>query len=167
MVSALGPRSSPALFVSVASLGQCPLPSEVSTTLNIAADEAYEIFADPTEIPRWLPMLQTARTLARCDEGLARRVAFTRRLDRGSIGYTLEYRYDPAKLSVAWSTPEGSNIVLTGEAQFIPLSANACLMLYRLIMDLPIVDKLTQRELETHPASHVVAEFREYVRWRC
>jgi hypothetical protein len=144
-----------------------PLCSEVSATLIVCAGAAYEIFSDALEIPRWLPIVQAARTLARYPDGRPRRVAFTRTLERGSLGYTLEYRYDPANLLVGWTTPEASNVVLTGEARFVPLSARACLMLYRLVLDLPVVDDRLHGELDRHPASHVVAEFREHLRRLC
>jgi hypothetical protein len=144
----------------------CPLSSEVSTTLAVAAGVAYEIFSDPMEIPRWLPIVQTARTLVRYPDGRPRRVAFTRMLERGSLGYTLEYTYDSATLAVAWAAPGTSNVVLTGEARFVPLSTQACLMLYRLVIDLPIVDDVLSSELDRHPASHVVSEFREHLRRR-
>lgn len=144
-----------------------PLSSEVSTTLTVGAGVAYEIFSDAVEIPRWLPIVQAARTLVRYPDGRPQRVAFTRKLERGSLGYTLEYRYDPASLTVAWMTPETSNVVLSGEARFVPLSNRACLMLYRLVLDLPIIDDLLNGELDRHPASHVVAEFREHLRRLC
>jgi hypothetical protein len=144
-----------------------PLSSEVSTTLTVGAGVAYEIFSDAVEIPRWLPIVQAARTLARYPDGRPHKVAFTRKLERGSLGYTLEYRYDPATLTVAWTTPEASNVVLSGEARFAPLSNRACLMLYHLVLDLPIVDDLLNSELDRHPASHVVAEFREHLRRLC
>src|SRR5690606_27491265 len=115
-----------------------PTASEVSTTLSLGARAAYEVFADAVEIPRWLPIVQSARILA-CDrEGRAARVSFTRTLERGSLGYTLEYRYEPSTLTVSWTTPPSSNVVLTGEARFVPLSHRACLMLYRLVLELPI-----------------------------
>src|SRR6476619_5648208 len=95
-----------------------PLASEVSTTLTVGASVAYEVFADAVEIPRWLPIVQSARVLSRQLDGRPARVAFTRKLERGSLGYTLEYSYDPKGLSVAWMTPEASNVVLTGEARF-------------------------------------------------
>jgi hypothetical protein len=145
----------------------CPLSSEVSTTLTVAAGTAYEIFSDAVEIPRWLPIIQTARTLCRYTDGRPQRVAFTRKLERGSLGYTLEYSYDPSTLTVSWTPPEESNVVLTGEARFVPLSTRACLMLYRLAIDLPILDDLIISELDKHPASHVVAEFREHLRRLC
>ena len=47
------------------------------------------------------------------------------------------------------------------------LSNRACLMLYRLVLDLPVVDDLLSSELDHHPASHVVAEFREHLRRLC
>lgn len=144
-----------------------PISSEVSMTLTVSAGAAYEIFSDALEIPRWLPIVQTARTLARHPDGRPQRVAFTRMLERGSLGYTLEYSYDPAALTVAWTTPEDSNVVLTGEARFRPLSMRACLMTYQLVIDLPVVDDLIASELDRHPASHVVAEFREHLRRLC
>ncbi|HEX7840136.1 MAG TPA: hypothetical protein VF469_21815 [Kofleriaceae bacterium] len=144
-----------------------PLSSEVSTTLTVGAGVAYEVFSDAVEIPRWLPIVQAARTLVRYPDGRPHKVAFTRKLERGSLGYTLEYLYDPATLTVAWTTPAASNVVLNGEARFAPLSNRACLMLYRLVLDLPIVDDLLSSELDRHPASHVVAEFREHLRRLC
>jgi hypothetical protein len=144
-----------------------PLASEVSTTLTVGAGVAYEVFADAVEIPRWLPIVQTARIIDRNLDGRPTRVAFTRKLERGSLGYTLEYSYDPSTLSVSWTTPESSNVILSGEARFVPLSTRACLMLYRLVLELPIVDDLINSELDKHPASLVVAEFREHLRRLC
>lgn len=141
-----------------------PLSSEVSTTLTVSARVAYEIFSEAGDVPRWLPMVQSARTLLREPGGRPQRVAFVRRLERGSLGYTLEYRYDAEHLTVSWRTPDSSSIVLTGEARFTALSARACLMLYRVALDLPVVDDLLHRELDRHPASQVVAEFREHLR---
>jgi hypothetical protein len=146
---------------------ETPLASEVSTTLSVSAPVAYEVFADAVEVPRWLPLVQTAHVLSRAYDGRASRVAFTRKLERGSLGYTLEYLYDPSTYTVSWSTPATSNVVLAGEARFVPLSARACLMLYRLVLDLPIVDDLVSNELDGHPASIVVAEFREHLRRLC
>jgi hypothetical protein len=144
-----------------------PHASEVSTTLSVSAGAAFEIFANAVEIPRWLPLLQTARVLTRRDDGRARRVSFTRKLERGSLGYTLEYTYDPSTYTVAWATPIDSNVVLSGEARFVPLSDRACLMLYKLVIELPIVDDLIASELDGHPASLVVSEFREHLRRLC
>jgi hypothetical protein len=146
---------------------ETPLASEVSTTLSVGAGAAYEIFADAIEIPRWLPLVQNSRVLSRRPDGRASRVAFTRRLERGSLGYTLEYTYDPSTYTISWSTPRTSNVVMSGEARFVPLSTKACLMLYRLVIDLPIVDDLVSNELDGHPASLVVSEFREHLRRLC
>jgi uncharacterized membrane protein len=144
-----------------------PLSSEVSTTLSVSAGAAYEVFADAVEIPRWLPLVQRARVLASHADGRPARVAFTRKLERGSLGYTLEYIYDPTTYTIAWKTPPTSNVVLSGEARFVPLSTRACLMMYRLELELPIVDDMISNELDGHPASLVVAEFREHLRRLC
>lgn len=144
-----------------------PVSSEVSTTLAVSAGAAFEVFADAVEIPRWLPLIQTARVLSTRPDGRPARVAFTRKLERGSLGYTLEYQYTPSTYTITWATPMTSNVVLSGEARFVPLSTRACLMLYRLELDLPIVDDLLTTELEGHPASLVVAEFREHLRRLC
>jgi hypothetical protein len=40
-------------------------------------------------------------------------------------------------------------------------------MLYRLVLELPIVDDNLRGELDSHPASLVVAEFREHLRRLC
>ncbi len=61
-----------------------PVASEVSTTLSVGAGVAYEVFADAVEIPRWLPIVQTARVVRRTPEGRPDQVAFTRKLERGS-----------------------------------------------------------------------------------
>lgn len=152
------------MATAVALSPESPLVSEVSTTLTVGAAVAYEVFADASEVPRWLPLLQQARVLSRRVDGRADRVAFTRKLERGSLGYTLQYQYDPTTYTIGWTTPDTSNVVLTGEARFVPLSARACLMLYRLVIDLPVVDDLLASELDGHPASFVVAEFREHLR---
>ena len=155
------------MATSIAFAPDAPLSSEVSTTLTVSAGAAYEIFADTVEVPRWLPLVQTARILGRRDDGRPDRVAFTRKLERGSLGYTLEYTYDPTTYSISWTTPTTSNVVMIGEARFVPLSARACLMLYRLVLELPIVDDLIANELDGHPASLVVSEFREHLRRLC
>src|SRR5258706_16456404 len=103
-----------------------PVSSEVSTTLPVGAGAAYEVFADAIEIPRWLPLVQAARVLSTHPDGRPSRVAFTRKLERGSLGYTLEYHYDPSTYTIAWSTPGTSNVILAGEARFVPLSTRAC-----------------------------------------
>jgi hypothetical protein len=146
---------------------EAPLSSEVSTTLTVSAGSAFEVFADAVEIPRWLPLVQSARILTRRTDGRPTRVAFTRKLERGSLGYTLQYDYDPSTYTITWTTPSTSNVVMSGEARFVPLSARACLMLYRLVLDLPIVDDLVSHELDGHPASLVVSEFREHLRRLC
>lgn len=141
-----------------------PLSSEVSTTLPVGAAVAYEIFSDVVETPRWLPVVQSAKVLERTESGRPAKVAFMGRLERGSLGYTLHYKYDDASLLVSWQTPESSGVLLAGEARFLPLSARACLMVYRLAMELPMSAGWCDPSYEGHPASAVVADFREHLK---
>ena len=138
--------------------------SEVSTTLSVGAGVAFEIFTDVVQTPRWLPVVQSARVLERGVDGRATVVSFLGRLERGSIGYTLHYHYDPQNLTVSWRTAEDSSVVLEGEVRFLPLSARACLMVYRLTMELPMTGGWSDPAYEGHPASAAVADFREHLK---
>lgn len=139
-------------------------PSEVSTTLPVSAGVAYEVFADAVETPRWLPVVQNARVLARSEQGRPSRVAFTGRLERGSVAYTLAYAYDPRELTVTWSTDDESSVRIKGDVRFLPLSPRACMMVYRLAMQLPTSGDWADRHYDGHPASAVVADFREHLK---
>lgn len=141
-----------------------PMSSEVSTTLPVGAGVAYEVFADVVQTPRWLPVVQSAKVLERNAAGRAEKVAFMGKLERGSLGYTLLYRYDDQSLLISWQTPESSSVLLTGEARFLPLSTRACLMVYRLAMELPLAVGWSDPAYEGHPASSVVADFREHLK---
>jgi hypothetical protein len=141
-----------------------PLSSEVSTTLPVGAGVAYEIFSDVVQTPRWLPVVQSVKVLERTPAGRPEKVAFMGKLERGSLGYTLLYRYDDQSLLVSWQTADSSSVLLTGEARFLPLSARACLMVYRLAMELPMQVGWSDPHYEGHPASSVVADFREHLK---
>ena len=114
------------MATAIAFSAQTPLSSEVSTTLGVSAGAAFEVFADAVEIPRWLPLVQAARVVSLRNDGRPGRVAFTRKLERGSLGYTLEYQYDPSTYTITWAMPSTSNVILSGEARFVPLSTRAC-----------------------------------------
>lgn len=139
-------------------------PSEVSTTLPVSAGVAYEVFADAVETPRWLPVVQGARVLERNPQGRPTRVSFMGRLDRGTIGYTLQYRYDASQLLVAWESQGDGSMVISGDARFLPLSPRACMMVYRLTIALPTSAEWIDHHYDGHPASAVVADFREHLK---
>ncbi|MEZ4368117.1 MAG: hypothetical protein R2939_17820 [Kofleriaceae bacterium] len=86
------------------------------------------------------------------------------KLERGSLGYTLGYTYDIKQLIVSWATDADSRIQLAGEARFLPLSPRACMLVYRLSIELPIVAEWADSSYEGHPASAVVADFREHLK---
>jgi len=137
----------------------------LSTSLPIPASRAYEAFCDADAIPRWLAVVQSVRVLARTDAGRARRAAFVGRLQHGTIGYTLFYRYSEQDRAVSWGTDPGSQTLIAGRAQFVPLGERATLMQYQLALDLsgdalrPWADPF----FGGHATSVVMNDFREYV----
>jgi hypothetical protein len=142
-----------------------PIISEVSTTLSVSAKVAYEAFANASETPRWLPLVQSASVVTRHSCGRANRVTFTAKMDRGSVTYSLEYQYNSEAMTVQWRTLSSSNMILSGEAKFVHLSNRASLMLYRLDVDQPVGQ--WDEDTDGHLASAVVAEFREHLRRAC
>jgi hypothetical protein len=140
-----------------------PLTTTASATLPVAAEVAFEAFGDAAETPRWLSVLHAARVLERTADGRARRVAFVGRLERGSIGYTLDYAYDATALAITWCSAHDAAVQVRGEATFIPLSTQACLMTYSVSIEAP-VGPWNDPSFEHHPASSVVTSFREHLR---
>lgn len=138
--------------------------TEVATTLPVRAEVAFEIFADAGETPRWLSVVQSARVLRRTAEGRAAEVSFRAQFDRATLGYLVRYDYRPEDFLVRWSTDGGSSIRVDGEARFSPLSPRACLMTYRLALELPVSARWLERHYDGHAASAVVGDFREHLR---
>lgn len=141
-----------------------PVSTEVATTLPVGADAAYQVFADVAETCRWLSVVQSARVLTRDAAGRPRDVAFRAAFDRATLGYTVRYDYRPDDLTVRWSTAAGSAIRVDGEARFAPLSPRACLMTYRLGLELPVSRAGLEAHYDGHAASAVVGDFREHLR---
>jgi len=141
-----------------------PITTEVSATLPVGAGTAFDAFKDVVCIPRWLSVVQSAR-VARIDaHGHPQVVAYLARLERATIGYSLHYRWDPETLSVTWSTPEGGSVLIAGDAHFTPLSVRACLLHYRLTLELPFQGEWDNVSFAGNAAAAVASEFREYLR---
>jgi len=140
------------------------ITTEVSTVLPVAAPVAFEIFADVVETPRWLSVVQSAHVIDRGDDTRPRRVAFLTRLRRGTLGYALDYEYDLDRLAIRWTPPEESATQITGEAQFVELQAQTCLLNYRISIELPFPAAWADPSYDGHAASAVVSQFREYLR---
>ena len=147
-----------------ASLDLPPVSTEVATTLPVRAEVAFEVFADAGETPRWLSVVQSARVMSRTPHGRPLQVSFHANFERATLGYRVTYDYRPAELTVRWSTDDGSAIRVDGEARFTPLSPRACLMTYRLALELPVSRAQIERHYDGHAASAVVGDFREHLR---
>jgi uncharacterized membrane protein len=145
-------------------LDVAPITTEVSATLPVGAGTAFEAFGDVTRTPRWLSVLQSVRVVKNDEHGRPLLVAFLARLERATIGYSLEYRWDETDLTVAWSTPEGSSVHIVGDVRFTPLSTRACLMHYRLSLELPFRSEWANASFGGNAAAAVASEFREYLR---
>jgi len=140
--------------------------SEVlSTSLPLDAATAYDAFCDVESIPLWLSLVHSVRVLARTGAGRPASVAFVGRLQQGTIGYTLFYRYSEDERVVAWGTDPGATTLVAGRAQFIPLGERATLMQYQLALDLPggALPPWADPFLSGHATSVVMNDFREYV----
>jgi uncharacterized membrane protein len=138
--------------------------TEVSSTLPAGARTAFEAFADVGQTARWMSIVQSARVTQFDGDGRPRIAAFLARLERATIGYSLLYRFDTTDLSVAWSTADGATVQIAGDVRFRPLSSRACLMHYRLTLDLPFDSEWDNASFRGNAAAAVASEFREHLR---
>jgi hypothetical protein len=145
-------------------LDVAPITTEVSATLPVGAGTAFEAFGDVTKTPRWLSVVQSARVVRSDAHGRPLLVAFLARLERATIGYSLEYTWDETDLTVSWTTPASGSVRIIGDVRFTPLSTRACLMHYRLSLELPFESEWANASFGGHAAAAVASEFREYLR---
>lgn len=137
----------------------------LSTSLPVNVRQAWDAFCDIESAPRWVSVVKSVRILSWNGSGRPKRAAFLARLQNGSIGYTLHYRYNEREKVVSWGTAPGSMTLVAGRAQFIPLGDRATLMQYQLTLELP-EDALPPWEdpfFSGHATSVVMNDFREYV----
>jgi uncharacterized membrane protein len=145
-------------------LDLAPITTEVSATLPVGAGTAFEAFGDVTKTPRWLSVVQSARVVRTDAQDRPQQVAFLARLERATIGYSLHYTWDATDLTVAWTTPDGASVRIIGDVRFTPLSARACLMHYRLSLEMPFESEWANASFAGNAAAAVASEFREYLR---
>lgn len=153
-----------AALLRAATASLAPAATEVSVTLPVPATVAFEVFADAAETPRWLSAVESAHVLSRTTAGRPRAVAFRAAFDRGSLGYVLHYEHEPELLTVRWATATTSALTVAGQARFTGLSPRACLMWYRLALELPVDPNWLALHYDGHAASAVVGDFREHLR---
>lgn len=135
----------------------------VSTTLPIAAPDAYTLFCDVERTPEWVSVVRWASVLSRNEGGRPSRVAFLAVLEQATVGYTLQYQYRERALGVRfWSEP--GQISIVGEARFTELSPRASMMHYRLGLQLPVgaLPRWGDPFFDGHAASAVLGDFRDF-----
>lgn len=135
----------------------------LSTTLPIAAADAYDLFCDVEAIPGWLSVVRSVRVIDRHRDGRVKSAAFLGQLEGASIGYTLHYRHWDDRRMVAWTTAPGTSTEVTGRARFAPLGDRACLMQYELALAMPSLPAWGDPSFDGHPISAVIADFREHI----
>lgn len=138
--------------------------SSLSVSLPICAERAYRLFSDSEAIPEWMGVVRSSRIISRTEDGRARRTAFIARLERASMGYTLEYTYDDDNMQLRWKTSAQASTVIDGSARFQPLGPRACMMHYELDLHTQASMPAWGDEMYNgHPASAVLSDFRDYV----
>jgi hypothetical protein len=135
----------------------------LTTTLPVSATEAYNRFVEVDRLPHWLPIVRSARVTRRAADGMASRASFMAELDRGSVGYTLAYRYDHDRRLVAWATRRGAALRIAGCARFTELGPRACMMEYRLSVHRGSLPSWSDRFYDNHATSAVLSHFRDYL----
>lgn len=149
--------------------GEVPRTEREDDLLTVAlprpAPDCYALFADIERTPEWLRVIRSAVVTERDRHARPRRVAFLARLKRATIGYSCLYRYRADDLRVAWTTVDGASIRVRGHAQFQALGGKACLMTYRLEVDLgsnglPAFDDAL---FDAHASSATLSDFRDFV----
>jgi hypothetical protein len=136
----------------------------LTTTLNVDAPTAYARFCEIERLPSWLSIVHAAKILTRNDDGRPERVSFLAHMERATIGYTLTYTYAESQLRVGWTTDDDSGIGLSGSASFHALGDRGSLMNYELMLDMPNLAAWEDPFFDSHAASAVVCDFRDYVK---
>jgi len=140
--------------------------TELTTTLPVSADDAYELFCDIERIPHWLSIVHSVRVVGINAHGRAERASFLAHLDRGLVGYSLQYTYDGPARRVKWTTRNGAGVRVDGAARFTALGDKASLMHYELGLEVPVVGKRRWLDpfFDGHAASAVMHAFRDWVK---
>lgn len=137
----------------------------LSTTLQVSAERAFELFCDLRRVPEWVAVIRSAQVLEVDAAGYPARAAFLAGLERGSIGYTLRYQPEPRGLRVSWESEPGGAVVVRGRAAFAPLGPDATMLHYQLQLALPsgALPSWGDPFFDGHAASAIVGDFRDFV----
>ena len=138
----------------------------LTTTLPLSAECCFDLMCDVETTPEWLKVVRSVRVFERNRDGRPARAAFLANLRGASIGYSLQYRYWPSKLMLAWTTASSTGTQIAGRARFSALSARTCLLDYELTVLLPsgALPPWDDPDYEERPTWATVSSFRKHVR---
>ena len=106
----------------------------------------FDAIVDYETFPDWQGTVQSAEVLERDGEGRGKRVRFTLDLKVRTVGYTLDYHYEPPS-HVTWDLVEGDVRSIQGEFVFEDLGDGRTLATYSLDIDpgLPLPVQVSRR----------------------
>jgi carbon monoxide dehydrogenase subunit G len=87
----------------------------VSTVVDRALGECWQVFTDPAQMTAWVPGLRAALVIETGDDGLPREIQFEFAAD---LVYSLDYTYDAAEHVVRWEPRAGETGAVRGFARF-------------------------------------------------
>ena len=141
----------------------------LSAALPAPAQEAFHLFCDSARVHEWMGVVRSSRVISREACGRPGRTAFIVRLERSSMGYTMQYTYSDETLTVRWCNGSEGSMRISGKAQFSPVGRRSCMMHYELDMESDTsLPAWGDPMYNGHPAASVVSDFRKFLarNWR-
>jgi hypothetical protein len=105
------------------------------TSIDIAADAAlaWTLLADPRLVPEWIAGVADAEPIDHDEHGRPLRVTFVGMPSTASIEYVVAYSYDDAARTIRWSTLDGAERSILGQASVEDLGGGRCRFHYELV----------------------------------
>lgn len=104
--------------------------ADASIEVACSAAHAWELLTDIERIPAWVPGVAEVAVLER--DRYARVVQFVTMPATGSLVYRLRYQHDDAVRTQRWSSVEGNDRGLDGQARVVDLGDGRCRLHYQL-----------------------------------
>jgi ribosome-associated toxin RatA of RatAB toxin-antitoxin module len=91
----------------------------VEVEIAASAEQCYRLLCDVQRVPEWVPGVADVRIVERDERGRPSLVRFTSMPGRGSLEYLVRYSYDDEAHCVRWTTEDGGERELSGEAAIV------------------------------------------------
>ena len=94
-----------------------PAQQEFTTDVAASVDQCFATIIDFKRYPEWFSTVESTKVVARYPDGLAKRVALRVDMKIKTIGYVLEYEYQPPT-GLTWIAVEGDLESIEGSYTF-------------------------------------------------